>query len=77
VAGARPGAAGQEIAGQAAPGLYVAVELAGDGQGGGPGLPYAPLAQAIVRAAAAGAALAAITAPQAVWHIHRCYRGRG
>jgi hypothetical protein len=63
VAGERPGAAGQETAGEVAPGFYVALELVGDGQCGRPGLPYAPLTQAIVRGTATGAALAAITAP--------------
>ena len=56
-------AAGQETAGEAAPGFYVALELVGDGQCCRPGLPYAPLTQAVVRATASGAALATITAP--------------
>ena len=45
------------------PGFYVALELVGDGQCCRPGLPYAPLTQAIVRGTATGAALATITAP--------------
>ena len=57
------GAAGQETAGEAAPGFYVALELVGDGQCCRPGLPYAPLTQAVVRATATGAARATITAP--------------
>jgi len=63
-AGERPGAAGQETAGQVAPELYVALELVGDGQCCRPGLPYAPLTQAVVRVTATGAALATITAPR-------------
>jgi hypothetical protein len=63
VAGERPGAAGQETAGEVAPGFYVALELAGDGQCCRPGLPCAPLTQAVVRGTATGAALATITAP--------------
>jgi hypothetical protein len=56
-------AAGQETAGEATPGFYVALELVGDGQCCRPGLPYAPLTQAVVRGTASGAALATITAP--------------
>jgi hypothetical protein len=63
VAAERPGAAGQQTAAEAIPGFYVALELAGDGQCCRPGLPYAPLTQAIVRETATGAALATITAP--------------
>ena len=59
VAGERSGAAGQEIAGQVVPEFYVALELVGDGQCCRPGLPYAPLTEAVVRVTATGAALAA------------------
>jgi len=63
VAGERPGPAGLASTGEAVPGFYVALELVGDGQCCRPGLPYAPLTQAVVRATATGAALAAVTAP--------------
>ncbi len=64
VAGERPGAAGQETAGEVAPEFYVALELVGDGRCCRPGLPYAPLTQAVVRVTATGAALATLTAPR-------------
>jgi hypothetical protein len=64
VAGERSGAAGQQTAGQVVPELYVALELVGDGQCCRPGLPFAPLTQAVVRVTATGAALATITAPR-------------
>jgi hypothetical protein len=63
VAGERPGAAGLASAVEAVPGFYVALELLGDGQCCRPGLPFAPLTLAVVRATATGAALAAVTAP--------------
>ena len=64
VAGERSGAAGQETAGEVAPEFYVALELVGDGQCCRPGLPYAPLTEAVVRVTATGAALATITVPR-------------
>ena len=63
VAGERSGAAGQESAAEAVPEFYVALEFLGDGQCGRPGLPSAPLTEAVVRVTATGTALATITAP--------------
>lgn len=64
VAGERSGAAGQETAGEAAPEFYVALEFIGDGQCCRPGLPSAPLTEAVVRVTDTGTALATITAPR-------------
>lgn len=47
-----------------APEFYVALKLVGDGQCCRPGLPSAPLTEAVVRVTATGAALATITAPR-------------
>ena len=66
VAGERSGAAGQETAGEAGeavPEFYVALEFAGDGRCCRPGLPVAPLTEAVARVTATGSALARITAP--------------
>ena len=64
VAGERSGAAGQETAGEAVPEFYVALEFTGDGRCCRPGLPFAPLTEAVVRVTATGTALAAISAPR-------------
>jgi hypothetical protein len=64
VASERSGPAGQETTGQVVPEFYVALELVGDGQCCRPGLPFAPLTEAVVRVTASGAALATITAPR-------------
>ena len=75
VAGERSGAAGQQTAGEAVPEFYVALEFTGDGRCCRPGLPSAPLTEAVVRVTATGAALAT-TARRALRHLHRRYRGR-
>ena len=59
----RSGAAGRESAGEVVPELYVALELVGDGECCRPGLPFAPLTEAVVRVTATGSELARITAP--------------
>ena len=64
VAGERSGAAGQQTAGEAVPEFYVALEFTGDGRCCRPGLPSAPLTEAVVRVTATGAALATISAPR-------------
>ena len=62
-AGERSGPAGRETA-ALAPEFYAALELVRDGQCCRPGLLYAPLTEAVVRATATGAALATITVPR-------------
>ena len=64
VTGERSGAAGQETAGEAVPEFYVALEFTGDGRCCRPGLPFAPLTEAVVRVTATGTALATISAPR-------------
>jgi hypothetical protein len=64
VAGERSGAAGQESAGEAVPGFYVALEFIGDGRCCRPGLLSAPLTEAVVRVTDTGTALARISAPR-------------
>ena len=64
VAGERSGAAGQGNAAEAVPEFYVALEFIGDGQCCRPGLPSAPLTQAVVWVTDSGTALATISAPR-------------
>lgn len=60
----RSGAAGQEDTREVTPEFYVALELIGDGQCCRPGLPSAPLTEAVVRVTATGTALATIPPPR-------------
>jgi|HubBroStandDraft_6_1064221.scaffolds.fasta_scaffold41112_3 hypothetical protein len=73
VAGERPGPAERETATALAPEFYVALELVGDGQCCRPGLLYAPLTEAVVRAyrGCAGDDHRAAS----LRHVRRCYRG--
>lgn len=48
---------------EAIPEFYVALNLIGDGEGNGPGRPYAPLTEAVVRVTATGSTRATITPP--------------
>ena len=64
VVGERSGAARQQTAGEAVPEFYVALEFTGDGRCCRPGLPSAPLTEAVVRVTATGTALATISAPR-------------
>jgi hypothetical protein len=60
----RSGTARRETAGDVVPEYYVALSLIGDGGCCRPGLPYAPLTEAVVRVTATGAAVATISPPR-------------
>ncbi len=53
----------RESAQEAIPEFYVALNLIGDGECNGPGRPYAPPTEGVVRATATGSTLASITPP--------------
>lgn len=61
--GEQSGSVKRETAEEAIPEFYVALNLIGDGECNGPGRPYAPLTEAVVRVTATGDTLAAITPP--------------
>ena len=59
------GSVKREIAEEAIPEFYVALNLIGDGEYSGPGRPYAPRTEAVVRETATGSTLATVTPPPA------------